>query len=54
MAWAQDLFAITLHIKFKHLTGSQNILSDAIMRIKMFSLHNEIVPTPESHDDVLF
>ena len=23
------------------------------MRIKRFSLHNEIVPTPEPHDDVL-
>ena len=24
--WAQDLFAITPHIKFEHLKGSQNIL----------------------------
>ena len=54
MAWAQDLFAITPHIEFKHLKGSQNILSDAITRIKRFSLNNEIIPTPELHDDVLF
>ena len=38
MAWAQDLFAITPHIEFEHLKGSQNVLSDAIMRIKRFSL----------------
>ena len=42
------------HIEFEHLKGSQNILSDAIMRIKRFSLYNEIIiPTPESHNDML-
>ena len=52
MAWAQDLFAITPHIEFEHLKGSQNILLDAIMRIKRLSLYNEIVPIHESHNDV--
>ena len=51
MAWAQDLFAITPHIEFEHLKGTQYILSDAIMRIKRFSLFNKIVPAPEFHED---
>ena len=52
MAWAQDLFTITPHIEFEHLKGSQNILSDAIMRIKSFFLYNKIVPIHESHNEV--
>ena len=52
-AWAQDLFAITPHIDFKHMKGSQNILSDAIMRVKRFSLYNKIIPIPESQSDSL-
>ena len=51
MAWAQDLFAITPCIEFEHLKGSQNILLDAIMRIKRFSLYNKIIPAPGSHED---
>ena len=51
MAWAQDLFVIIPNIEFEHLKGSQNILSDAITRIKRFSLHNEIVLVPGSHKD---
>ena len=50
-AWAQDLFAIMLHIEFEHLRGSQNILSDAITRIKRFSLYNKIVLASGHHDD---
>ena len=53
MAWAQDLFAITSHIEFEHLKGSQNILSDAITRIRRFSLYNKMTPAHESHNDVL-
>ena len=53
MAWAQDLFAITPHIEFEHLKGSQNILSDAIMRMQRFSLYNKIISTSEPHDNVL-
>ena len=49
--WAQDLFAIMPHIEFEHLKGSQNILSDAITRIKRFSLSNENVLASESHED---
>ena len=51
MAWAQDLFTITPHIEFEHLKCSQNILPDAIMRIKRFSLYNKIVLAPGSHED---
>ena len=50
MVWAQDLFAITPHIDLK---GSQNILSDAIMRIKRFSLCDKIISTSEPHDDLV-
>ena len=53
MALAQDLFAITPHIEFKHLKGSQIILSDAITRIKRFSLYNETAAIHEPHNDVL-
>ena len=54
-AWAQDLFAITPHIEFEHLKGSKNILSDAIMRIKRFSLNNKIssVSRPQDHEESL-
>ena len=47
--WAQDLVAITPYIDFEHLKGSQNILSDAISRIKRFSLYNEIPSTSDLH-----
>ena len=40
--WAQDIFAITPHTNFEHLKGTQNILSDAISRIKSFALYNDI------------
>ena len=53
MAWAQDLFAVMPHIEFEHLKVFQNILQDAIMRIKRFSLYSKIIPTPETHNDVL-
>ena len=48
-AWAQDLFAITPYIDFEHLKGTQNILSDAILRIKRFSFYNEIDLTSDLH-----
>ena len=51
MAWAQDLFAITPHIELKQLKSSQDILLDAIMRIKRFSLYNKIIPALGSHED---
>ena len=48
-AWAQDLSALTPYIDFEHLKGTQNLLSDAILRIKRFSLYNEIPSTSDSH-----
>ena len=52
-AWAQGLFAILPHIEFKHLKGSQNILSDASMRIKRLPLYKEIISIPKSQSDAL-